>query len=169
MDRAADLDRFRALCDRLRERVGGARRLADCDGYMYRPDRGVYLPFAPGETRAGTDQPWVTRVGTHAVSAGSSTTLRSRLRAHYGTRSRSDDHPHGGSHRGSVYRTRVGEALIERHGLDAYPEWGRPWSGIERDRAAVRVAGLRNVEHTDATHDPAALDRFERAVAETSR
>jgi hypothetical protein len=103
------------------------------------PDRGVYFFFAPGETRAGTDQPRVTRVGTHAVSTGSNTSLWDRLKQHYGTGSGSTEHPHGGNHRGSVYRKRVGEAIIEKHALhDDYPDWDERWAGIERERSAVR-------------------------------
>lgn len=139
MTRADDLDRFYRLLGELERRVGGARKLKNCTGYMGWPDRGVYLFFGPGETRAGSDDPRVTRVGTHAVSAGSGTTLWSRLKQHSGTGSRSDAHPHGGNHRGSVYRKRVGEALIRRYGLhDDYPDWDRRWAGIDRDRSAVR-------------------------------
>jgi hypothetical protein len=137
--RPDDLDRLYALLDDLSRRVGGPRKLKDCTGYMDWPDRGVYVFLEPGEPRASSDQPRVTRVGTHAVSAGSSTTLWDRLKQHYGTGSGSSDHPHGGGHRGSVYRKRVGEALIERHGLhDDYPDWHDRWSSIDRERSVVR-------------------------------
>lgn len=139
MSRQDDVDRFYALLDDLERRVGGARKLKDCTGRMDWPERGVYLFLEPGERRASTDQRRVTRIGTHAVSAGSSTSLWDRLKQHYGTGSRSADHPHGGAHRGSVYRKRVGEALIEKHGLhDDYPDWDTRWSSIDRERSAVR-------------------------------
>jgi hypothetical protein len=139
MARRGDLDRFYRLLDRLSERVGGPRRLKRCDGYMDWPDRGLYVLLEPGERRASTDQRRVTRVGTHAVSAGSSTSLWDRLKQHYGTGDRSSDHPHGGNHRGSVYRERVGETLIEKHGLRAeYPSWGDRWAAIDRPRGEVR-------------------------------
>ncbi|MFC7175887.1 hypothetical protein [Halosegnis marinus] len=139
MSRAADLDRFYDLLADLSDRVGGARRLKDCTGYMDWPDRGVYVFLAPGETRADSNEPRVTRVGTHAVSAGSGTSLWDRLKQHYGTGDGSSDHPHGGNHRGSVYRLRVGEALAERYDLRGeYPDWGTRWSGVERERDAVR-------------------------------
>jgi hypothetical protein len=103
------------------------------------PDRGVYFFLESGGTRGATEQLRVTRVGTHAVSEGSSTTLWDRLKQHYGTGSGSSDHPHGGNHRGSVYRKRVGEALIEKHDLhEEYPDWDNRWSSIDRDRSAVR-------------------------------
>jgi hypothetical protein len=138
MARQDDLDRFYRLLDNLARRVGGPRKLKRCTGYMDWPDRGVYVFLEPGETRS-TGQLRVTRVGTHAVSAGSSTTLWNRLKQHYGTGSGSADHPHGGNHRGSVYRKRVGEAIIEKHALhDDYPDWDARWSAIDRDRSTVR-------------------------------
>jgi hypothetical protein len=103
------------------------------------PDRGVYFFLEPGETRDSADQLRVTRIGTHAVSAGSSTSLWDRLKQHYGTGSGSSNHPHGGAHRGSVYRKRVGEAIVEKHDLDDdYPDWDKRWSSIDRERSEVR-------------------------------
>jgi hypothetical protein len=139
MARRDDLDRFYGLLDDLARQVGGARKLKNCTGYMDWPDRGVYFFLEPGETRTSTDQLRVTRVGTHAVSEGSSTSLWDRLKQHYGTGSGSSDHPHGGAHRGSVYRKRVGEAIIEKHDLhDDYPDWDERWSSIDRERSEVR-------------------------------
>lgn len=133
-----DSDRFYGLLDKLKRRVEGTRKLKSCTGYMDWPDRGVYFFLEPGETRESTDQLRVTRVGTHAVSEGSSTSLWDRLKQHYGTGSGSSDHPHGGN-RGSVYRKRVGEAIIEKHDLyDDYPEWDERWSNIEHKRSVVR-------------------------------
>lgn len=139
MTRQDDLDRFYGLLDGLKQRVGGTQKLKNCTGYMDWPNRGVYFFLEPGETHASTDQFRVTRVGTHAVSEGSSTSLWDRLKNHYGTGSGSSDHPHGGAHRGSVYRKRVGEAIIEKHDLHAdYPDWDKRWSSIERERSEVR-------------------------------
>lgn len=42
-ERLADLKRFHELLHRLEDRIGGRRRLADCDGRMDWPDRGVYF------------------------------------------------------------------------------------------------------------------------------
>lgn len=123
MTRPDDLDRFYGLLAGLRERVGGYRYLANATGRMDWPERGVYFFFAREETRDGDDQRRVCRVGTHAVSSGSGTKLWDRLRGHRGTFS--GNHADGGNHRGSVFRLRVGEALIERRGLaDEYPHWG---------------------------------------------
>lgn len=137
--RQRDLDRFYDLLHDLEQRVGGTRKLKNCTGYMDWPDRGVYFFLEPGETRDSSGQRRVTRVGTHAVSEGSSTSLWDRLKQHYGTGGGSSNHPHGGNHRGSVYRKRVGEAIIEKHDLhDDYPDWDKRWSSIGRDRSEVR-------------------------------
>lgn len=139
MGRDDDLDHFYRSLDEVAQRVDGTRKLKNCTGYMDWPDRGVYFFLEPGETRESSDQLRVTRVGTHAVSNGSKTSLWDRLKQHYGTGIGSENHPHGGNHRGSVYRKRVGEAIIEKHGLrDEYPSWDERWSSISRERSEVR-------------------------------
>jgi len=132
MSRREDLDRFYQLMDELEAQVGGKQTLGDCDGYMDWPDRGVYFFFSPDQRRDSTDQLRLTRVGTHAVSEGSSTSLWDRLRTHRGALN--GTYEGGGNHRGSVFRKRVGEALIERHGLhDKYLVWG-VGSSADRER-----------------------------------
>jgi hypothetical protein len=71
------------------------------------PERGVYF-FLDPTTSNEQDQWRICRIGTHAVSLGSKSTLRARLRAHFGTRSGS------GNHRGSIFRLHVGNALLRR-------------------------------------------------------
>jgi len=123
MTRPQDLDRFYSLLNGLEETVGGKRKLKNCHGRMDWPDRGVYFFFHPSETRESTDQLRLTRVGTHAVSEGSGTSLWDRLRTHRGAKR--GTYEGGGNHRGSVFRKRVGEAIIERDELqEEYPEWG---------------------------------------------
>ncbi|ELZ45286.1 hypothetical protein C463_06682 [Halorubrum californiense DSM 19288] len=143
MSRRPDLDRLYDLLDRLEANVGGKQRLKDCTGYMDWPDRGVYLFFAAGETRDSTDQLRLTRIGTHAVSTGSSTSLWDRLRTHRGANRGS--YEGGGNHRGSVFRKRVGEAMIERDGLhDEYPYWGQG-SSAARERRLAELEHERRV------------------------
>jgi hypothetical protein len=108
MSRRDDLDEFYRLLDVLRQRVGGCRKLCDCNGKSGWPKRGVYFFFEGGEFREDGVTPRVVRVGTHAVSEGSKTTLWTRLRGHRGNRNG------GGNHRGSIFRSRVGEALMQR-------------------------------------------------------
>lgn len=122
MTRAHDLDELYRLLAELRDQVGGYRTLDESTGRMTWPARGVYFFFSADETRGADDQLRVTRVGTHAVSTGSKTTLWNRLRAHRGTLRGA--HPGGGNHRGSVFRLRIGEAMIHgRKTEDDYPEW----------------------------------------------
>jgi hypothetical protein len=132
MTRENDLDRLYDRLADLEDRVGGKRRLGDCTGYMDWPARGVYFLFARDEHRDTGDLHRLTRIGTHAVSTGSGTSLWNRLRTHRGANG--GTYGGGGNHRGSVFRRRVGEALIERHGLhDEYPHWGEG-SSADRDR-----------------------------------
>lgn len=121
MDREAHLERFYTLLKRLENKIG-IRKLAYCHGRMDWPKRGLYFFLSPDEYRDGF--PRVTRVGTHAVSRGSSTTLWDRLITHRGTLR--GKRANGGNHRGSIFRLRVGEAIIHRDGLqDENPSWGR--------------------------------------------
>lgn len=143
MNRHQDLDRFYALLEQLETAVAGKRLLNDCTGRMDWPDRGLYFFFHPEETRSATDQCRLTRIGTHAVSEGSQTTLWNRLRNHRGAQR--GTYADGGNHRGSVFRKRVGEAIIEREGRhEAYPEWG-VGSSAGRDRRLQELPMERRV------------------------
>ena len=105
--------RFYSILDKLEGNVGGKRTLEECHGRMNWPQKGVYFFFEPGEMRTVSGAGLrVTRVGTHALKAGSKSTLWGRLRMHRGTMAGSN--PGGGNHRGSVFRLHVGAALIRR-------------------------------------------------------
>ncbi len=143
MSRRSDLDRLYDLLDQLEANVGGKQRLGHCTGYMDWPERGVYFFFAEDETRDSTDQLRLTRIGTHAVSSGSSTSLWNRLRTHRGANS--GTYEDGGNHRGSVFRKRVGESMIERNGIhDEYPHWG-DGSSADRERRLSELEHERRV------------------------
>jgi hypothetical protein len=83
------------------------------------PTKGVYIFFDPSENSIfQTKYGRVVRIGTHGVSIGSRSTLRSRLRAHFGTGTG------GGNHRASVFRLHVGQAIAEAEGITAlFPNW----------------------------------------------
>ena len=123
MTRQKDLDRFYALLGDWVAQPGHLRRLGDPRAGRGLPTQGVYFLFEPGELRADGTTLRVTRVGTHAVSAGSHSTLWQRLRAHRGTLRGSS--AGGGNHRGSVFRRHVGEALLARDGHGALETWGK--------------------------------------------
>jgi hypothetical protein len=115
--RLDDLVRFYALLARLEERLGGRRTLSACDGRMAWPQRGVYFFMEEGEGRAESGSGLrIVRVGTHALTAGSSTTLWKRLSQHKGTQASG-----GGNHRGSIFRLLVGSTLVKDV---ACPTWG---------------------------------------------
>lgn len=123
MTRVEDLDRFYELLYRLESKVGGKQTLKDCTGYMNWPERGVYFFFANDEFRNTSDQCRISRIGTHAISSESETSMWSRLRTHRGAKRGA--YEGGGNHRGSVFRKRVGEAIIEKEGQhEEYSEWG---------------------------------------------
>jgi hypothetical protein len=88
--------------------VTGLRQLSECSSRSGWPQRGVYFFFEAGENRFNSTELRVVRVGTHAVSVGSRTTLWNRLSTHRGSSKGT------GNHRGSIFRKRVGEAFLAR-------------------------------------------------------
>lgn len=141
LSREADIQRLYEILDGLLARVG-ARTLLECHGRMNWPQRGVYFFFETGEKRttSGTG-PRVVRVGTHAITGTSSTSLWDRLSAHRGT-ARSGS----GNHRGSVFRLLVGEALITRGGLHV-PSWAEGGSlGEASQRLGMTREAIRDLE-----------------------
>lgn len=143
--RVADTVRFYELLGRIRERVCGCRRLAECNGRMDWPKRGVYFFFEAGEERgrSGTGSR-VVRVGTHALTNGSKTTLWERLRQHRGT-----EDGCGGNHRSSIFRLLVGVSLARRRDGAPPPSWG---NGSDTGTAA-RGLGLTRPEVKKAEAD----------------
>ncbi len=135
-----DLERFYALLARLEEQPGQGRRLADHTGRSAWPARGVYFFREPGESRAvrpGVSR--VVRVGTHAVSANSKSTLWGRLRTHRGARKG------GGNHRSSIFRLHVGAAMLARDGADL-PTWGIGSSALK----PIHVGEASHERHVSA-------------------
>ncbi len=119
-DRYADTCRFYDLLDYLAARTGGPRVLMDCSGRQDWPRQGVYFFLESGENRAkDVEKGRVVRVGTHALTAGSRTTLWNRLSQHRGV-SRTGL----GNHRGSVFRLIVGTALAAEKGMESPTSWG---------------------------------------------
>ena len=118
MSRLADLGRFYSILERLDASRQQGLKLGLYSGTSRLPVRGVYFFREPGELRpsnAGSHR--IVRVGTHAVSANSKSTLWQRLRAHLGTRAGN------GNHRGSIFRLHVGAALLARYQV-TLPSWG---------------------------------------------
>ena len=79
MSRLEDLQRFYDILGRLEQKIGGARILANCSKDTGWPNRGVYFFHEPGEMRSDTGEgPRIVRVGTHATTGDSDTTLWDR-------------------------------------------------------------------------------------------
>lgn len=113
-----------------RSSTGLDRHLADGEWASDIPPQGIYYFFGDG-TEAGGSEDRVVRVGTHALSETSRTTLTGRLRQHRGTSTG------GGNHRTSIFRSHVGRALIVRdeHHDQPLEQWGRGSSAPRSIRA----------------------------------
>jgi hypothetical protein len=134
-DRQGHTDQLYLLLEDLASREEGPRRLRKCTASTGWPRQGVYFFYEDGEVRAdGSNR--IVRVGTHALTVTSRTTLWARLRQHRGRLG--GRNAGGGNHRASIFRGHVGTALIQR---GAWPDgllgaWtGRSripaWSDIE--------------------------------------
>ncbi len=124
--------RFSTLIGRLERAQSGGRLIRDCSGRLTWPERGVYIVLEELDPR---ERKRITRVGTHAVSQGSRTTLWDRISTHRGA-----GHG-GGSHRSSIFRSHLGRALLRRGDLGAVSlsTWGVGQSA---------PADIRNAEAT---------------------
>ncbi len=115
-----DVLRFYRLMHWLWLAQDGGRTLSECTGKLAWPRRGVYFFF---ELLGGISRgmmPRIVRVGTHAVSTGSQTTLWHRLSTHKGTSLGQ------GSHRSSIFRSHVGQAIMARDRDETWPTtWGK--------------------------------------------
>jgi hypothetical protein len=79
------LVRFYSILDRLERSIGGRRTLAVSHGRMKWPQRGVYFFMEDGEIRTDPGEGLrIVRVGTHALTSRSQTTLWNRLLQHKG-------------------------------------------------------------------------------------
>ena len=115
--RIQHLGKLYAMIDQARQH-GGTFRLTDL-GDQKLPARGVYIFLDPAEQNFMGDAPRIVRIGTHAVSKGSKSSLRNRLRNHLGLSNGS------GNHRGSIFRLHVGRAMLEAEGGgERLSSWG---------------------------------------------
>jgi hypothetical protein len=138
----AAVEGFYLALRKLAEICHGPRRLRDCHGTERWPLHGVYFFYELGERRAD-DSDRVVRVGTHALTPSSQTTLWDRLRQHRGQVA--GRNPGGGNHRASVFRRHVGAALIRRENLpdDLLRSWldrHGPWPGWAAQESQIELA-----------------------------
>ena len=120
MSRLHDIQEFYGLLDNLEEKIQGAQMFSELGREKIFPMRGVYFIFGTGEIRSNSGiGPRIVRVGTHALTTGSRSTLRQRLSAHRGR-----DRVPGGNHRGSIFRLLVGDALFRKTPGFEIDTWG---------------------------------------------
>lgn len=102
------------------------------------PARGVYIFVDLNERNFYGAPGRIVRIGTHAVSIGSKSTLKLRLRNHLGLSDGS------GNHRGSIFRLHVGRALLEKEGAgDQLRSWGEGQHASADIRALERDHEMR--------------------------
>jgi hypothetical protein len=119
MSRIDDLISFYRLLETLESKQGGKHNLALCSGRMQWPDKGVYFFFEKGEHRSDSGSGLrVVRIGTHALTATSKTSLWKRLSQHRG-----NANGQRGNHRGSIFRLLVGNAL-QTQDVRTISSWG---------------------------------------------
>ncbi len=161
----ADLDRLYVMLGDL-ARAGARTPLGECLRAVGLPKRGLYFFFESGEHRKHADCSRIVRVGTHAVSMGSSSSLRSRLRSHLGTNSGT------GSHRSSVFRSHVGAAMAMRDSALRIATWGIGSSAPEEIRLQEALleqhvsAYMNALEVSWIEVDDEASPRSDRAILE---
>ena len=127
----ADVERLQQLTRRLAVGQGRGRPFADVSSQEM-PSRGVYIILAPELSGR------IVRVGTHAVSRGSRTSLWNRLSTHRGTRDGR------GSHRSSIFRSHVGRALIA---ASPARDWPDSWAVGQQAAAAIRAQEVSLERH----------------------
>jgi hypothetical protein len=129
MNRLFGLQQFYEMLDAHAERHGGRMLLAELNKKLI-PRRGVYFFFDENELRQDSGNgAKIVRIGTHALKAGSISTLPQRLGQHLGPKKG------GGNHRGSIFRNLVGQAILARDRDRLCPSWG-----IARDLTKASAA-----------------------------
>lgn len=147
LTRIEDLNQFYSLIDVLTAQQGGAARLSFLRERTW-PHRGVYFFFDDREPRRDSGNgPRVVRIGTHALTIGSKSTLAQRLSQHRGLKSG------GGNHRGSIFRLLVGQAMIARGDIAPCPSWGV--KSTARQAANVLEASLEKVKALESSAEEA--------------
>jgi hypothetical protein len=110
---------------------------------MYWPVRGVYFIFEPKEYRnSPLKTSRVVRVGTHALTEKSQTTIWKRLSQHRGSMKSG-----GGNHRGSIFRLLIGEALMKQNAKLVIGSWGRGSSAPREIRQSEKAHEIRVSEY----------------------
>lgn len=153
----ATATRFLRIMGQLWAAQSGGRRIEETNGRQSWPSRGVYFILSPDHGLARGRMPRIVRVGTHAVSQGSKTTLWDRLSTHRGTSAG------GGSHRSSIFRLHMGRAWARFDETTAWPDsWAQGQSApvdvregeAQLEQQVSRLIGAMQVLWLDVDDDP---------------
>lgn len=106
-ERRRHLDIFYSILSQMKDSNGGFNLLYTAKPSDF-PKQGVYFFFEVDERIESSGMLKVVRVGTHAVSPVSKTTLWNRLAKHKGHADK-----RGGNHRESIFRNLVGDAMLQ--------------------------------------------------------
>lgn len=142
-NRCRDLKRLYRMISQARS-AGRTFLLGDLSNQKL-PARGVYIFVDLSERNFNGTPGRIVRIGTHAVSEGAKSTLKSRLRHHLGLGDGT------GNHRGSIFRLHVGRALLEKDGMrDQLRSWGDGQHAPSEVRALERKHEMRVSEYLRA-------------------
>ena len=119
MDRKRDIEKLYIGLMTLKGNTGGFKFLKDPSLRNQCPKAGVYFFFDLSELREDGGTPRIVRVGTHAISETSKSTLWSRLAQHRGNIKNG-----AGNHRGSIFRKLVGISAIKYGNSSPIRTWG---------------------------------------------
>ena len=127
------LNRLYSVLGPLETRFGYSH-LGDDPAAMHLPERGVCFFFEPNEfRRASQSEKRIVHVGANGVSKDADHSLEKRIRQYQGGTGGA------GRHRGCVFRSHVGSAIIRRKGLEQqFPEWGKSKSPAARELSAEK-------------------------------
>jgi hypothetical protein len=149
--------RFFRLMGQVWAAQSGGRRIEETNGRQSWPSRGVYFILSPDHGLARGRMPRIVRVGTHAVSQGSKTTLWDRLSTHRGTSAG------GGSHRSSIFRLHMGRAWARYDDSNSWPDsWAQGQSAsveirqgeVQLEQQVSRLIGAMRVLWLDVDDEP---------------
>lgn len=154
----SDIGRLNHYTKQLWRAQKGGRSIIETSGRMDWPARGVYIVL-DGEKNpvSRSDIPRIARIGTHAISAGSQTSMWNRLSTHRGTIAGS------GSHRSSIFRLHVGRAWTRAAPSELWPSsWSVGQSApheirmgeAELEAQVSRVIGAMRVLWLDIDDEP---------------
>lgn len=132
MSRIQDLNDFYKILKKAECKIEGKKLLSNCHGRMQWIKKGVYFFFEDGELRDNNKDMRITRVGTHAVSKNSNSTLWQRLRSHKGRRNMN------GNHRASVFRQLIGDSINNIENLNII-SWNKSDISVEERNQEIEL------------------------------